>query len=968
MNDSSGSRWRKWDLHFHTPCSHDYGEKSKEPGAKLLTAAQIVKALVDAGVEVVAVTDHHKLDEDFIKRMQDKGSGRLTVLPGIELTCPLGGTAGVHFIGIFPEDADIASLSRELLTRTNIASKREKGEEDEQLYVDFEKSALLIRELGGLVSIHGHGKASSIECIANNAASKQQYKKEILKDHVDLLEIGNKERELDYKKTVFPSIGFVRPMIIGSDNHDARLYDGIAACWIKADPTFAGLKMALREPDTRFCRELVPPDLARHKANPTRYMKSIEFTKLPTMPPVDEWFSGTVPLNPGLVAIIGNKGSGKSALSDCLGLLGACSTSNAFSFLSPERFRNRRSGRAEHVQATLHWLDGEPRVRLLSDPVVPEDTERVKYLPQNFVETVCNELAMDGGGSFEQELKKVIFAKLSLAEQLGCRTLDELTQNRTGELQKEAASVAVGLKALSTKLASFEERKDPAIRRAIQNRITQFNEQIESHNKNNPGTPVAPLEDPTQTVEAKLQLDSVEKLRAEHAETVEQIAVLEAAVVQEQLRAATASRLLEKLAGMEAEVNRRLEDLVADALSLGLTAANLAKLTIDRGAVTTIQTDAEEQRTAARQKVDAPLPDGLKAKKAAIEGQITVAQSLLEAPAKKFQEDKDRYAAWERTLAQLVGTPDIADSLKWQEAELNALGLLDAQIAEVQAELESLCEKIHVTKLAEAGVYTELYGPIQRFISEQTSTTENLRLEFKAEVVEEGFVENLLSHINQTRIGTFSGVDEGRQKGGSLVAPVEWANWNSVKKFLQSVVDALHFDRRLGSSGAVSVKSQVGKGKTVADLYSWLYGGSNMKPRYLLKWDGKDVEQLSPGERGTLLLVFYLIVDDSDLPLIIDQPEANLDNATVAQKLVDCIRAARNRRQVVIVTHNPNLAVVCDADQIIYAEIDKTSGHKVTYETGALEHPKMSKFAINVLEGGRLPFDKRDDTYRVSGD
>ena len=311
-----------------------------------MTAAQIVKALVDAGVEVVAVTDHHKLDEDFIKRMQDKGSGRLTVLPGIELTCPLGGTAGVHFIGIFPEDADIASLSRELLTRTNIASKREKGEEDEQLYVDFEKSALLIRELGGLVSIHGHGKASSIECIANNAASKQQYKKEILKDHVDLLEIGNKERELDYKKTVFPLIGFVRPMIIGSDNHDARVYDGVAACWIKADPTFAGLKMALREPDTRFCRELVPPNLARHKANPTRYMKSIEFTKLPTMPGVDEWFSGTVPLNPGLVAIIGNKGSGKSALSDCLGLLGACGTSNAFSFLSPERFRNKKSGRA----------------------------------------------------------------------------------------------------------------------------------------------------------------------------------------------------------------------------------------------------------------------------------------------------------------------------------------------------------------------------------------------------------------------------------------------------------------------------------------------------------------------------------------------------------------------------------------------------------------------------------------------
>lgn len=960
MNDPSGSRWRKWDLHFHTPCSFDYADKSQTP-------AQVVKALMDAGVEVVAVTDHHKLDVDFIRQMQTEGAGRLTVLPGIELTCPLGGREGVHFIGIFPEGANLASLSRELLTRTGIASEREKGTKEEQLYVDFETSAQLIRDLGGLVSIHGHGKASSIECIANNEAFKLKYKREILQDHVDLLEIGKKERELDYQKIVFPAIGFVLPIVIGSDNHDARAYDSEAGCWIKADPTFAGLQMALREPDTRFCREVTPPDLIRHKANPTRFMKSIEFAKLSTMPAGDEWFSGSVPLNPGLVAIIGNKGSGKSALSDCLGLLGSCGTSTAFSFLSTERFRSKKSGRAEHVQAKLHWHDGEPRVRRLSEVVTPEEAERVKYLPQNFVETVCNELAMPGGGSFEQELKKVIFGKLSLAEQLGCRTLDDLTQLRTGELQKEAASLAVGLKSLSVKLAGLEDRKDPAVRKAIQNRITQFNEQIESHKKNNPGAPVAPGEDPTQTAEAKLQLERIEKMRLEHAETVKQIAALEAVVVQEQRRAATASRLLEKLAGLEGEFNRRLMDLEPDASSLGLSATNLAKLVIDRDAVVAVQTEAEEKRTAARQQVDGPAPGGLKARKVALEGQITAAQALLEAPAKKFQEDKDRFAAWELALAKLVGNDDIADSLKGQEAELAALGLLDAQIAEVQAELESVCQKIHATKLAEAAVYTQLYGPIQQFIEEQTATSENLKLEFKAEVVEEGFVENLLAHISQNKIGSFSGVEEGRQKAGSLVAPVVWSSWDSVKMFLQSVMDALHIDRRPGYSGAVAVKSQVGKGKSVADLYLWLYGASYMKPRYLLKWDGKDVEQLSPGERGTLLLVFYLLIDDSDLPLIIDQPEANLDNATVAQKLVDCIRAARNRRQVLIVTHNPNLAVVCDADQIIHADIDKTKGHKVTYTTGALEHPTMSRFAIDVLEGGRKPFDKRDDTYLVSG-
>jgi ABC-type lipoprotein export system ATPase subunit len=74
----------------------------------------------------------------------------------------------------------------------------------------------------------------------------------------------------------------------------------------------------------------------------------------------------------------------------------------------------------------------------------------------------------------------------------------------------------------------------------------------------------------------------------------------------------------------------------------------------------------------------------------------------------------------------------------------------------------------------------------------------------------------------------------------------------------------------------------------------------------------KDLSLLSPGERGTLLLVFYLLIDKGDIPLVVDQPEGNLDNHTVAKVLVNCIKEARTRRQVFMVTHNPNLAVVCD--------------------------------------------------------
>jgi ABC-type multidrug transport system ATPase subunit len=149
------------------------------------------------------------------------------------------------------------------------------------------------------------------------------------------------------------------------------------------------------------------------------------------------------------------------------------------------------------------------------------------------------------------------------------------------------------------------------------------------------------------------------------------------------------------------------------------------------------------------------------------------------------------------------------------------------------------------------------------------------------------------------------------------------------------------------------------------DVYELVYGLEYVSPRYVLKWDGKDIEMLSPGERGALLLVFYLLIDMGDMPLIIDQPEGNLDNHTVAKTLVECIKEARKRRQVFIVTHNPNLAVVCDADQVIHTRIGKSENNTVTYTSGSLENPVISDHVTDVLEGTRWAFSVRGEKYDV---
>src|ERR1700730_14032346 len=117
----------------------------------------------------------------------------------------------------------------------------------------------------------------------------------------------------------------------------------------------------------------------------------------------------------------------------------------------------------------------------------------------------------------------------------------------------------------------------------------------------------------------------------------------------------------------------------------------------------------------------------------------------------------------------------------------------------------------------------------------------------------------------------------------------------------------------------------------------------------------KELNQLSPGERGLLLLVFYLLVDKDDIPLVIDQPEENLDNQTIYKILVTCIKTAKQRRQVIMVTHNPNLAVVCDAEQIICASCDKPN-NLFSYVSGAIESPEIKAKDVEILEGTKPAF------------
>ena len=292
-----GSEWRIWDLHFHTPSSYDYKDNS-------VKNQDIINILSENNVSVVAITDHHVIDIERIQDLQRLGKEKnIVVLPGIEFCSELGGSEAIHFIGIFPETANLNTIWTKIQGQCNLTPEEIDSKGQERIVCSFEKTSSLIIELGGLVTIHAGKKSNSIEGIKNNLLVKQEFKQQLLSTYHPLLEVGKIEDVESYKSHVFPVIQFSLPIIMCSDNHNIREYTTKEKLWIKAATTFEGLKQILFEPEDRVRIQTTKPD----EKNIYQVIDSITLDE-------NEFWHGNIFLNPNLNTIVGGRSTGKSSL------------------------------------------------------------------------------------------------------------------------------------------------------------------------------------------------------------------------------------------------------------------------------------------------------------------------------------------------------------------------------------------------------------------------------------------------------------------------------------------------------------------------------------------------------------------------------------------------------------------------------------------------------------------------------
>lgn len=154
---------------------------------------------------------------------------------------------------------------------------------------------------------------------------------------------------------------------------------------------------------------------------------------------------------------------------------------------------------------------------------------------------------------------------------------------------------------------------------------------------------------------------------------------------------------------------------------------------------------------------------------------------------------------------------------------------------------------------------------------------------------------------------------------------------------------------------------------------------------YIVKSGNDDIESMSPGKKALVLLEMLISLEDNKCPILIDQPEDDLDNRSIYNDLVKYIREKKKERQFIIVTHNANVVLGADAEEVIVANQNgagaENSERRFEYRSGSIENDLIPKDSngiplsgilnqtgiqtqiCDILEGGRTAFQLRQNKY-----
>lgn len=929
-----GARWWKFDFHTHTPASEDtYWAKNK---IDLSPETWLLKYMA-AEIDCVAITDHNsgewvdKLKAEYqrMKQLAQAGSPPagfrdLYLFPGVEISV----AGGLHLLAIFdPEKSTSTIIS--LLGAVGFPEHLH-GETDCRVEAACSRKTLVevieeIHRCGGIaIPAHSDRPKGLLETKggAGQGAVHTDQIRSVFKAGVLAIETVNCQAS---KPNIYREANIQWAEVRGSDSHNLQgsRSPGSSFTWLKMEsPSLAGLRLALLDGQGGSVRRSDDSEPFLPFGTPDHFIETIEIVDARRMGRHNE--PAKFEFTPYFNALIGGRGTGKSTVVHALRLA---------------------YGRKDELEATSEagktFAAFNQVAKKHSDPGGLRSDTRITLTLQR--EGIRHQLSWrkDGQGAVVQEWDDAASQwKSSTSQTVSSQRFPVrlFSQGQIAELAGESQQALLKVIDEAAQTGVAQQALDEAKRAFFATRAKQreVSGKLKSRDALNLGL---------QDVQRKL--DRFEA--AHHAEVLK-------AYQRTSRQTREMTRQFDAAAAMAKQLHQSAQDLLAEDLPEALFDS-----VADAGALSVVQ---ELAQTVAQAKTQVEAAVQLLAEKGSL-----LRRQLVQSDwqARVVQSAQAYQALKADLLTQGVSDPSeygrLVQERQRLETEIKRLNALQKQLDELKQQSMMQRENVWAARrevsevrrkflqqsvadnpfvrmtLIPYGLDARAMARSLRDVLDASDQFDNdIYLEAQGDIPAKGLIADLLLDAH------LCGFEEG------------------IKKLQTRLGKAARGDNQFRAWFNKRLMTEAEKSPEFIDRILCWFPEDGLKVEYSRKGDGKNFQpigQASQGQRAAAMLAFLLAHGTE--PLVLDQPEDDLDNHLIYDLVVRQIRANKQRRQLIIVTHNPNIVVNGDAE-MIYA-LDFNSQCFIS-QSGSLQNQKMRDEVCSVMEGGEDAFDLR---YRRLG-
>lgn len=957
-----GSEWRKWDLQVHTPFSYLHNEFGTNRDNYI---KELFKRAIANEIAVIGITDYFciqgykkikseylsndtKLRELFTEEEITKIK-EILILSNIEFRLDKFVEQRVNYHVIFSDEVSTTDIEENFLHELDFVEQGHPQSEDEKRKLKITNLETLGERLKGE---HENFRSSpAIQVGMTNAVVDHTQISKILTNKKSIFESkylvgipvdedlsqvswdsqGHLTRKILYQKSDFffssnmntrdfalglkhasvedylKEFHTLKPCIWSSDAHSYdKLFcpDEDRHTWIKANPSFEGLRQIIFEPAERVKIQTEKPDIKR----PYFIIDKVRFIDNTGK---NNFASDYIPLNQNLNAVIGGKSTGKSLL-----LYYVAKT------VDQNEVHKTFSGGNEVAQQYSFEEDND-----FDFEVVWKDDEKMNLRGSSELDDTKSE-------------RKIIYIPQCYLNQLSEKEIQS---------RQTLNSFILGILLQDETASKYNEQKRSAISRAEKEISKQINELFSTREDiEKIKTDIKNLGDEKGVSRfidnLKRQIEEIKKNSGLSQEQIDKYEELTEKIKDLEEKNTSLTQDSESLNEFSEALKDRVDtEDIFDEYQEYFSDEDIRKQILnDFGFVKKVSTEVENTR-----------------KKLA-----KIIQEKIETNTKKLIPLRKELAPLLSKVKMQTELEEKRKLLKKEEEKLNS----------VQSKKRNLQAKLKVAE-SKKNTILKLYGDI--FTSYESLQNEFKKYSTRLKDIDLNIVVGFYdSEFNKEVVNQFLNKMDVKK------LPDSKSLWTEEFEYAYDPTSHIKFVSSV-FNGLLDEEIKTVKDRTVKDALQKLLE-NKFYIDFKISYKTDSLDKMSPGKKGLVLLKILIDLSDEEWPIILDQPEDDLDNRSVYTDLVSFIKTKKRSRQIIIATHNPNLVVGADSEEIVVANQDgqdvgrDNERYRFEYVSGALEdsfkdisaNGVLNKMGIRqhvceVLEGGEDAFQKREQKYDI---